>query len=57
MRQGWWQSKAALQIDVDDFEEYETIQDVRVAVVYCIDLSSTMRYSSMYGDMSRIEAM
>jgi uncharacterized protein with von Willebrand factor type A (vWA) domain len=45
-----------LQIDVDDFEEYETVQDVRVAVVYCIDLSSTMRYSSMYGDMSRIEA-
>jgi uncharacterized protein with von Willebrand factor type A (vWA) domain len=41
---------------VDDFEEYETMQDVRVAVVYCIDLSSTMRYSSMYGDMSRIEA-
>lgn len=45
-----------LQIDVEDFEEYETMQDVRVAVVYCIDLSSTMRYSSMYGDMSRIEA-
>ncbi|MFL6484869.1 MAG: VWA domain-containing protein [Nitrososphaera sp.] len=48
--------KLPLQIDVDDFEEYETIQDVRVAVAYCIDLSSTMRYSSMYGDMSRIEA-
>ena len=45
-----------LKIDVEDFEEYETMQDVRVAVVYCIDLSSTMRYSSMYGDMSRIEA-
>jgi uncharacterized protein with von Willebrand factor type A (vWA) domain len=45
-----------LQIDVEDFEEYETMQDVRVAVVYCIDLSSTMRYASMYGDMSRIEA-
>jgi uncharacterized protein with von Willebrand factor type A (vWA) domain len=45
-----------LQLSVDDFEEYETMQDVRVAVVYCIDLSSTMRYSSMYGDMSRIEA-
>jgi uncharacterized protein with von Willebrand factor type A (vWA) domain len=45
-----------LQIDVEDFEEYETMEDVRVAVVYCIDLSSTMRYSSMYGDMSRIEA-
>jgi uncharacterized protein with von Willebrand factor type A (vWA) domain len=45
-----------LNLKVDDFEEYETMQDVRVAVVYCIDLSSTMRYSSMYGDMSRIEA-
>jgi len=48
--------KLPLQIDVEDFEEYETMRDVRVAVVYCIDLSSTMRYSSMYGDMSRIEA-
>lgn len=48
--------KLPLQIDIEDFEEYETIQDVRVAIVYCIDLSSTMRYSSMYGDMSRIEA-
>jgi uncharacterized protein with von Willebrand factor type A (vWA) domain len=45
-----------LNLSVEDFEEYETMQDVRVAVVYCIDLSSTMRYSSMYGDMSRIEA-
>lgn len=48
--------KLPLKIDVEDFEEYETLQDVHVAVVYCIDLSSTMRYSSMYGDMSRIEA-
>ena len=48
--------KLPLQIDVEDFEEYETMQDVRAAVVYCIDLSSTMRYSSMYGDISRIEA-
>lgn len=48
--------KLPLKIDVEDFEEYETMQDVQVAVVYCIDLSSTMRYSSMYGDMSRIEA-
>jgi uncharacterized protein with von Willebrand factor type A (vWA) domain len=48
--------KLPLKIDVEDFEEFETMQDVRVAVVYCIDLSSTMRYSSMYGDMSRIEA-
>ncbi|AIF84284.1 uncharacterized protein with a von Willebrand factor type A (vWA) domain [Candidatus Nitrososphaera evergladensis SR1] len=48
--------KLPLQIDMEDFEEYETMQDVRVAIVYCIDLSSTMRYSTMYGDMSRIEA-
>lgn len=48
--------KLPLQIDVEDFEEYETMQDVRVAIVYCIDLSSTMRYATMYGDMSRIEA-
>jgi uncharacterized protein with von Willebrand factor type A (vWA) domain len=48
--------KMPLQIDVDDFEEYETMRDVRAAIVYCIDLSSTMRYSTMFGDMSRIEA-
>jgi uncharacterized protein with von Willebrand factor type A (vWA) domain len=50
------QIKIPLAINVEDLEEYETIRDVRVAVVYCIDLSSTMRYSSMFGDMSRIEA-
>lgn len=48
--------KIPLEIDVEDLEQYETMQDVRVSVVYCIDLSSTMRYSSMFGDMSRIEA-
>ena len=45
-----------IKFDIEDFEEYETIQDVRVSLVYCIDLSSTMRYSTMYGDLSRIEA-
>ena len=50
------QVKIPLDIDIGDLEEYERIQDVRVALVYCIDLSSTMRYSSMFGDMSRIEA-
>jgi uncharacterized protein with von Willebrand factor type A (vWA) domain len=45
-----------LQVDMEDFEEYETSRDVRVSLVYCIDLSSTMRYSSMFGDLSRIEA-
>ncbi len=44
-----------LEIEESDLEEYETLDDVRVAIVYCIDLSSTMRYSSMFGDMSRIE--
>lgn len=48
--------KIPLDVEEDDLEEYETLQDVRAAVVYCIDLSSTMRYSSMFGDMSRIEA-
>lgn len=48
--------KFPLEMEVDDFEEFETIQDVRVAIAYCIDLSSTMRYSSMLGDISRIEA-
>ena len=50
------QIEIPLKIDIDDLEEYETMQDVRVALIYCIDLSSTMRYSSMFGDMSRIEA-
>lgn len=45
-----------LRINIDDLEEYETSHDVRVSLVYCIDLSSTMRYSSMFGDLSRIEA-
>ena len=48
--------KFPLDIDIDDFEEYETMQEVRVAIVYCIDLSSTMRYSSTIGEASRIEA-
>ncbi len=44
-----------LSISVEDFEEFETKEDVRTAVVYCIDLSSTMRYSTTLADMSRIE--
>ena len=50
------QFRIPLSVKIDDLEEYETMREVRVAVVYCIDLSSTMRYSSMFGDMSRIEA-
>jgi uncharacterized protein with von Willebrand factor type A (vWA) domain len=53
-------SKSSIQLPIelrpDDLEVYETKRDVSVAVVYCIDLSSTMRYSTMFGDMSRIEA-
>ncbi len=45
-----------LQLKRDDLEEYETLYDVRASVVYCIDLSSTMKYSRMFGDLSRIEA-
>jgi uncharacterized protein with von Willebrand factor type A (vWA) domain len=45
-----------LEILADDLEEYDTRQDATISVVYCIDLSSTMRYSTMYSGMSRIEA-
>ena len=50
------QIKIPLDLEIDDLEEYETMQDIQIALVYCIDLSSTMRYSSMFGDMTRIEA-
>ncbi|MGN6348478.1 MAG: VWA domain-containing protein, partial [Candidatus Nitrosocosmicus sp.] len=45
-----------LDIDYDDLEIYDTTEEIQVATVYCIDLSSTMKYSSMYNDLSRIEA-
>ena len=45
-----------INLSIEDFEENETVQDVKLAVVYCIDLSSTMRYSTLFGDLSRIEA-
>jgi Mg-chelatase subunit ChlD len=45
-----------LDINYEDLEVHETLEDIRVATAYCIDLSSTMRYSSMYNNMSRIEA-
>lgn len=55
-----YSSKSSIQLPIDlqlgDLEIYETKRDVSIAVVYCIDLSSTMRYSTMFGDMSRIEA-
>jgi uncharacterized protein with von Willebrand factor type A (vWA) domain len=53
-------SRLSIQLPIDlqpdDWEVYETKREVNVDVVYCIDLSSTMRYSTMFGDMSRIEA-
>ncbi len=55
-----YSSRSSIQLPIDlqlgDLEIYETKRDVSIAVVYCIDLSSTMRYSTMFGDMSRIEA-
>jgi len=48
--------KFPLQLEFDDFEKFETKEEVKVAVVYCIDLSSTMKYSLTSGEGSRIEA-
>ena len=45
-----------IDLQPDDLEVYETKREVNVAIVYCIDLSSTMRYSTMYEDISRIGA-
>ena len=45
-----------ISMDIEDFEEYETFEDVRVSVVYCIDLSSTMKYKIGKTGTSRIVA-
>jgi uncharacterized protein with von Willebrand factor type A (vWA) domain len=45
-----------IQLEFEDFEKFETREEVKVAVVYCIDLSSTMKYSISSGEGSRIEA-
>ena len=45
-----------LNLEIDDLEEFETLDDVRVAIVYCIDLSSTMKYALTKNGKSRIEA-
>ncbi len=45
-----------LEIEFNDFEKFETKEEVKVAVVYCIDLSSTMKYSLISGEGTRIEA-
>ena len=44
-----------ISIDPDDMEAFERQDDARTAIVYCIDLSSTMRYH-LSGGMNRIEA-
>ena len=48
--------KFPIPLEIDDLEDFETIEEVKVAVVYCIDLSSTMKYSIGTGESSRIEA-
>ena len=45
-----------LQLEFEDLEKFETKEEVKVAVIYCIDLSSTMKYSMSSGEGSRIEA-
>jgi uncharacterized protein with von Willebrand factor type A (vWA) domain len=45
-----------LQIEFEDFEEFETREEIKVSVVYCIDLSYTMKYSLSSGEGTRIEA-
>lgn len=45
-----------LDITYEDIEIYDTLEEIQVSTVYCIDLSSTMKYASMYSDLSRIEA-
>ena len=44
-----------INLNTDDFEQYETLEDVKTAIVYCIDLSSTMK-TLLGSNMSRIEA-
>lgn len=45
-----------LEISYEDIEVYDTLEEVRVSTVYCIDLSSTMKYASMFSELNRIEA-
>jgi uncharacterized protein with von Willebrand factor type A (vWA) domain len=45
-----------LEMDLDDLEEFESLEDVRTSIVYCIDLSSTMKYILGNNGKSRIEA-
>ncbi len=45
-----------LSLEPEDLEKYEILEDVRAAIVYCIDLSSTMKQSLTKNGKSRIEA-
>ncbi|RDJ31648.1 MAG: VWA domain-containing protein [Crenarchaeota archaeon] len=47
--------KFPISIEPDDLEEYETLEDVKTSVVYCIDLSSTMK-QSLGSNVSRLVA-
>ncbi|KAF6242304.1 hypothetical protein C6988_08735 [Nitrosopumilus sp. b1] len=47
--------KFPISIEPEDLEEYETLEDVRTSVVYCIDLSSTMK-QSLGSNVSRLVA-
>ena len=47
--------KFPLEMDTEDLERYETLEDVKTAIVYCIDLSSTMK-TILGNNISRIEA-
>jgi len=45
-----------IEMELDDLEEFESLEDVRTSLVYCIDLSSTMKYFLGNNNKSRIEA-
>jgi uncharacterized protein with von Willebrand factor type A (vWA) domain len=45
-----------IEMELDDLEEFESLEDVRTSLVYCIDLSSTMKYVLGNNGKSRIEA-
>lgn len=42
-------------LDYDDLEQFETLDEVRNSIVYCIDLSSTMKYVLGNDGKSRID--
>jgi len=48
--------KFPLSLSPDDLEQHETLDDVKTAIVYCIDLSSTMKSQIGENGSSRLEA-